>query len=239
MMASRKRKQNKNGGRFNSSQSRVDQHLAQSAEVVGRGMVEVPRQDFDRRAPSWQLTQSPPMQIRNQLIWVQGKRQVTVAISNSVPTEPNFSFQFGDLTDLVGLSQFFDQYCIYSVTTNITPDFEGAGSTLYSFGSVVTAIDYDNVTALGAQALILAFSSAVICELNTGQSLQRYVKPTVSSALFSSGAFSGYGVQRMWVDSTQTNVPHYALRSFYTGNTVSGLSVTYDFNYVIGLRNNI
>jgi len=219
----------------------TDRAIAQSSTVVGRAMVEVPSADFGRRMPSWLLSQTPPRSLRNQLFWIQGKVQSTHTISNSVPTEVNLSFQFADLTTLVGLAPFFDQYCIYCVTVNVSPDFEGAGSTLYTFGSVCTAIDYDNTSTLsGGFNALLGFSSAVVCELASGQSLQRYLKPCVAPALYNaSAAFSGYGVSRMWIDSATTSVPHYGFRAIYVSNTVSGLSVTYDINYVIGLRNNI
>lgn len=202
-------------------------------------MVITPQADFDRRVQSWMLSQTPPRNLRNQIIWVQGKLQTTLTISNTVPTENNFAFRFNDLTDLVGLAAFFDQYCIYSCTVNITPDFEGAGSTLYTFGSVATAIDYDNINA-SSFAGVEAFNSCVVCELTPGQSLQRYVKPCVAPALYTTAsAFSGYGVQRLWIDSAVTTVPHYGLRTYFISNTVSGLSCSYDFNYVVGLRNNM
>jgi len=236
----RRKQTNKKSSGQNSSQS-VDRAIAQSAQVAGKAFVEAPSQDFSRKMPSWLLIQHPPKQIRNQLIWIQGKRQVQLTISNSVPTEQNFSFQFQDLTDLVGLATYFDQYCIYSITANITPDFEGAGSTLYTFGTCATAIDYDNTTTLsGGFAAIEAYATCVIFEMSSGQSLTRYIKPCVAPALYTSAAaFSGYGVQRLWVDSATPNVPHYGFRSLYISNTVSGLSVTYDFNYVVGLRNNM
>jgi hypothetical protein len=128
-------------------------------------MVIVPQADFDRKVPSWLLNQTPPRDLRSQIYWIQGKRQTTVTISNSVPTESNFSFQFQDLVDLYLLTTYFDQYCIYSVTVNITPDFEGAGSTLYTFGSVATAIDYDNTTNLGTFAAVESYNSCVVAEL--------------------------------------------------------------------------
>lgn len=235
-----RRKHSKKSSPGRDSARTTDRAIAQSAEVVGRGQVIVPSADFERRPPSWLLNQTPPRSLRNQLIWVQGKRQVVTTISNSAVTEANFSFNFGDLADLVGLAPFFDQYCIYSVTANVTPDFEGAGSTLYTFGACATAIDYDNVTNLGTFDKVEAFASAVVAELTPSQSLQRYIKPCVAPALFtSSAAFSGYGVQRMWIDSAITTVPHYGFRSIFISNTVSGLSVSFDFNYVVGLRNNM
>jgi hypothetical protein len=189
--------------------------------------------------PSWRLTQSPPRQFLNQICWVQGKTNNIVTISNTVPTEQNYQFSLSDVADLAGLAGFFDQYCIYSVTVSISAIFEGAGSTLYSFGSVVTAIDYDNVASLGSQASLLAFGSSVTTDLNPGQAIQRYLKPCVAPALYNAAAsFSGYGVERMWIDSSVRTVPHYGFRSFFTANTVSGNSVAFDINYVFGFRNN-
>jgi len=239
-MSSRNRQSQKKRAAGKQSAQSVDRAIAQSAQVVGKAFVEAPTQDFGRQPPSWQLVQHPPKQIRNQLMWIQGKRQQQLTISNSVPTENNISFQFQDLVDLYGLTTYFDQYCIYSVTVNITPDFEGAGSTLYTFGTVATAIDYDNTTALGNFAQLEAFSSCVVFEMGPGQSIQRYLKPCVAPALFTSAAaFAGYGVQRMWIDSSTPNLPHYGFRSIFISNTVSGLSASIDMNYVVGLRNNI
>jgi hypothetical protein len=236
----RRKSTNKKSNSGQNSARATDRAIAQSSQVVGRGEVIVPAADFDRTVPSWRLIQHPPKNLRSQLMWIQGKRQQVLTISNAVPTENNISFQFQDLTDLNGLAPFFDQYCIYSVTVNITPDFEGAGSTLYTFGAVATAIDYDNTNALGSFPALEAFASCVVCELTPSQSLQRYVKPCVAPALYTSGAaFSGYGVERLWIDSSTPNVPHYGFRSIFISNTVSGLSCTFDFNYVIGLRNNM
>jgi len=234
-----KSRKGRGGSSSSSSSHTTDLAIAQSAQVVGKAQVITPKADFDRRAPSWMLVQTPPRNLRNQIMWVQGKYQLVVTISNTVPTEKNFTFQFTDLPDLVGLASYFDQFCIYCVTVNLTPDFEGAGSTLYTFGSVVTAIDYDNVAALGAFAQVESFNSAVVAELASGQSIQRYIKPTVAPALYTTAAaFSGYGVQRLWIDSASTGVPHYGFRSLYISNSVSGLSVTYDINMVVGVRNN-
>lgn len=239
MSTTKNRRANKKGSKSSSSTSITDRAIAQSTQVVGRAQVQVPGADFGRRAPSWTLTQTPPRALRNQIIWVQGKYQITQTISNSVPTEKNFTFQFTDLPDLVGLASYFDQYCIYSTTVNLTPDFEGAGSTLYTFGSVVTAIDYDSVSALGAFAQVESYNSAVVTELVSGQSVQRYIKPCVAPALYNTAsAFSGYGIQRLWVDSASTGFPHYGFRSIFISNTVSGLSVTFDCNMIVGLRNN-
>jgi len=217
----------------------VDQMIVRSSYVVGVAENEFPAQDLLRPMPSWLLTQSPSKNFLNQITWVQAKKQIVTSISNSVPTESNLTFHLSDLPDILGLAGFFDQYCIYAVTVSIHPSFEGAGSTLYTFGTVVTAIDYDNAGTLGSIDAVESYGSAVTHELSPGQGIQRFIKPCVAPALYTSSAsFSGYGVQRLWVDSSVTSVPHYGFRSFFVSNTVSGLSCTFDLNYVIGFRNN-
>jgi hypothetical protein len=214
--------------------------IAQSSQVTGKAMVLAPSSDYTRRQPSFSLIQTPPKNFMSQIHWVRGKTQAVVTISNSVPTESNYSFTLNGLVDLAGLNGYFDQYCLYSVAVSIAPSFEGAGSTLYTFGTCLTAIDYDNVTNLGTAAAVEAYNSCVMFEMSPGQSIQRFYKPCVAPAIYnSSAAFSGYGISRCWIDSAQTGVPHYGFRSFFISNSVSGLSCTFDFDVVVGFRNNM
>jgi len=236
--ASNKKGSNRGRGSGGSA-AKIDRALVASQVVVGKAFNNFPPADLERPIPNWSLTQHSPS-LRNNITWVIGHTQVAQAISNSVPTEVTFPFRLSDVTDLSGLSSFFDQYCLYSVVWSCSAAYEGAGSTLYTFGSVATAIDYDNASNLGSQALYLAYQSCVVEELSAGQSIQRYVKPCVAPALYNSTpAFSGYSVGRYWVDSSNTGVPHYGIRAFFTSNTVSGAGVVFDLTYVIGFRNNI
>lgn len=234
-----RRRTNKKSRSGRNGIQQTDRAIAQSTQAVGKSQMTVPSKDFVRQVPSWHLTQSPPRNFRSNICWIEGKQQVVQVISNSVPTENNYAFRLSDLADIVGIAAYFDQYCLYSVTVNITPSFEGAGSTLYSFGSLATAIDYDNDTTLGSLNKVLSYGTSSLFELGSNNSIQRYIKPCVAPALYNSGAaFSGYAVDRMWIDSASTAVPHYGLRTFYVSNTVSGFSCAVDINYVFGLRNN-
>lgn len=241
-MPKRAKKRNNNQGRGGSSSSSaraIDRLIGQSSNVVGRAEANVPSSDYERGSPSWQIVQHPPS-LRNNITWVQGKVQITQAISNSTPTEANQDFRLSYVTDLAGLASYFDQYCIYAITVSVAPSWEGAGSTLYNFGTCITAIDYDNVNNLSSFTAVEAYQSAVVLEMSPGNAIQRFLKPCVAPALYTSaGSFSGYGVERLWVDSSVTTVPHYGLRVFFISNTVSGLSATIDVNYVIGFRNNM
>jgi len=232
-------KQKSRRGTRNSSKS-VDREITSSSQVAGKGMTLAPALDYTRRQPSFQLVQTPPRNFMDQIHWVRGKVQSTITVSNTAPTESNYTITLSGLVDLVGLASYFDQYCIYSLTANISPSFEGAGSTLYTFGTCFTAIDYDNVTPLGSVSAIEAYNSCVVFEMSAGQSIQRFLKPCVAPALYnSSAAFSGYGVARTWIDSASTGVPHYGFRTFFISNTVSGLSCTVDLDVVVGFRNNM
>jgi hypothetical protein len=238
--SSRNKNKPRGGGGLKKTARAVDRELVNSSYVVGRAEVIFPKADLEAPLPDWKLTQHPPS-LRGNITWVVGRLQTILTISNSVPTENNVAFRLSDLVDLVGLAAFFDQYCIYAVTVNVTPNFEGAGSTLYTFGTCVTAIDYDNINNLGSLQAIEAFQTAETFEMAAGQSIQRFIKPAVAPALYTTGspALAGYSVQRMWVDSSDTGVPHYGFRSFFVSNTVAGNSVVNDFTYVVGFRNNM
>jgi hypothetical protein len=227
-------------GRASTRGSRsIDTEIVKSSVVVGVAENVFPPADLEAPIPNWDLVQRPPS-LRNNITWVQGKLQNIVTVSNSVPTETNIQFRLSDLVDLVGLAGFFDQYCIYAATVSVHPSFEGAGSTLYTFGSIVTAIDYDNVGALGSFDAVASYQSSHIFEMSPGQAVQRFIKPCVAPALYAAGGtFSGYGVKRLWVDSAVTTVPHYGFRSIAISNTVSGLSLTFDVDLVLGFRNNM
>jgi hypothetical protein len=208
-----------------------------STRSVSAAQNNFPREDLFRRTQSWLLTQSPPRSISNQIYWVQGKVEVNQTISASAPTETNFAFHFSDLTNLAGLASYFDQYCMFSVVVNLNFNYNGA--TPGALGNVVTAIDFDNIATLGSLSAIEAYESALTSKINTTQSIQRLIHPAVSPALYGGSSFNAFGISRMWVDSANTGVPHYGYRSFFVSNLGTTLTATYDFNFVIGLRNNI
>jgi hypothetical protein len=235
-----KKSNNQSGRSVGKNWSRLVREFAQSTRVAGNAEVLTNRADFEFPVPDWRLTQNPSS-LRNNITWVQAKVQATQAISNSAPTEKNFLFSLSGFIDIAGLAGYFDQYCIHTVTVSVTPQFEGAGSTLYTFGTCVTAIDYDNVTNLGSLDQIEAFQSSQTFEMSAGQSIQRVLQPCVAPALYTtvgSGTLSGYGLARSWVDSANPGVPHYGFRSFFVTNTVSGNAVVYDIAAIIGFRNN-
>jgi len=216
-----------------------DAMIVASSRSTGAGLVNFVKEDLTRRQARWLLTETPPMNISNQIHWVKATSQFArQSVSNTVQTEANFSFALSDLNGVVGLSGFFDQYCIYSVTCSLTPNYIVGSSNTQGFGSLCTAIDYDNIANLGTITAVAAFGTSNMMELSMGVSVQRFIKPAVATALYSGSAFSNFGIGRTWVDSVNTSTPHYGIRSIYANNQVSGLIVDYDFTYVVGFRNN-
>jgi hypothetical protein len=208
-----------------------------STKTTSAAEVSFPKEDFFRRMGSWILTQTPPRVLSNQIYWIQGKVETGQTISASVPTEVNFAFHFSDLTNLVGIAAFFDQYCIYSVVMNI--NFNYSGTTPSGLGTCFTAIDFDNIANLGSATAIEAYESCLTTKVTSSQSIQRLVHPTVAPALYSGSAFTNFGISRMWVDCANTGTPHYGMRSYFISNVGTTLTANFDFNFVVGLRNNI
>jgi len=216
-----------------------DMMTVASSRTVGTAQNNFVKEDLFRRQQSWLLTQTPPKVVGNQIHWVRGTFQnARQAISNSVPTELNLTFQLSDLVGLVGLASFFDQFCIYSVTTSIGINYTASNTNSISFGTLVTAIDYDSNTTLGSLTAVQAFESSNTTELANGAVVQRLVKPAVAPALYNGSAFSSYGIARTWIDSASPNTPHYGLRSFFVNNGIASTIATYDSTYIIGFRNN-
>lgn len=233
------RKGRKNGGRRNGPRvtgSPNDILMVASTRSTGAAEVSFPKEDMVRKQGSWLLTQTPPRSIANQIYWIKGNVEGSATVSASVPTEVNKAFTLSDLTDLAGLTAFFDQYCLYSVIVNV--NFNYTGTTPSGLGTMATAIDFDNVANLGTISAIEAFESCLITKVTASQSVQRLIHPCVAPALYGGSTFSAFGLQRSWVDSASPGTPHYGFRSFFISNVGTTLTATYDFTYVVGFRNN-
>jgi hypothetical protein len=220
----------------NSSQQAVDRSIAashQAGEQAGR--VTVPA-DFSFRPASYALTESPPRNIRSKIFWLQMTLNKVSGgnVSTSIDTEVGQSFQVNDLSYASSFSSLFDQYCIYSVVCNIATRNGNSNS----IGRLTTAIDTDNVTSLGSEAAVQAFSSSQTVVLRPEMTVQRYIKPSISSFAYQ-GSGTGYAPARAWCDLANTSIAHYGIRLYFTGNSASGFVYDMTCTYTIGLRYSI
>jgi hypothetical protein len=194
-------------------------------------------QDYQRSNLSTLIspTMKPPLDIPKKVHWFQCSVLLAQgqSISTTAPTELNYHFTITDVIDAgPAIQGLFDQYCIYAVVLNQVVSQVSTASN--SLGRVTTALDYDNVNALGSESLLLSYGSAQTIEVVPGLGIQRFIKPCVDPVIYS----VQNGVGRLWIDSASTPY-HYGIRSYWAGNTSSNLLVDTLCTYVICARNNI
>jgi len=194
--------------------------------------------DFTTRPPSALITQSPPRNIRSKIHWFQESftKDSSHNVSSSIDTEVNYSFSIGDFPGGPGLCGYFDQYCIYAVICNITPNGAGFSSNSANFGRLTTAIDFDNTTSLGSESTVQRFATSQTVEIQYPLHVQRVLKPCNTESLYGSG-FGSYGIGRFWVDSVSQGVNHYGLRTYWRNNISSNFNFDLTCVMIVGFRN--
>jgi hypothetical protein len=196
--------------------------------------------DLTAKPKNWLLTERVPRNFLSMPFWTQQSTLVTQFVTaNNNYFEFNISFLLSLFTSVTALTTVFDQYCFESVTVSVTPKNNALGFEVYGF--MITAIDYDSVAPLGLASSLEQYSTALVTELISGQSIQRALHPTVAPAIYNSvgSGFSGYGVARMWVDAANVNVPHYGFRSAYSNPAGINNPIELDYTIVaiMGFRN--
>jgi hypothetical protein len=225
----RRASQNKRSG---SGQGNPVDHEIASSHMGGELAKRVTcKQDYIRANLSSILTQSPPKNLQRSIHWFQCQdtRLSAQSISTSVYTEVNFAFSLNDTPFTSAIQALFDQFCIYAVVVNVCHSSISSSNYL---GRFTSAIDYDNTTNLGTEFALQAYSTAQTVEVTPGLNVQRLVKPTVDTTIYS----SQYGPQRLWIDNGSPSTGHYGFRMFWTGNTSSALLVDVICTYIIGAR---
>jgi hypothetical protein len=209
----------------------INSHKASGAttNVVGSDLV-LTRQNFN-------IVQSPPKQLSNQIFWCEMSVDDLISLSNTAVTEANVTYAASSFSAFSAAAAFFDQYCIYAVTTTISSLLVEA-----SYGAIqcYTAIDYDSAANVGKSG-ILSFSSANYTSLGSGgqSSLIRFIKPCIAPQVTSSNLPVAGGVGRMWLDCAYPSVQHYALRNLYDIFSSSVTNAVHRVHTaVIGFRNN-
>jgi len=188
---------------------------------------------------NFNIVQSPPKQLSNQIYWAQLSTDDLISLSSTAVTEQNVAFNPSNFQGFSQLAGAFDQYCLYAVTISIATTVVEA-----SFGAIqcYTAIDYDSNSAIGKAALE-AFSSFNYTSLGPGgqSSLIRFVKPCIAPQVTNSSSLPiPGGVSRQWLDSAYPTVLHYGFRNIfdiYSSSVTNAVHRVY--TGVFGFRNNI
>ncbi len=154
-----------------------------------------------------------------------------------------FNFSLNDLAQVANFQALFDQYRFEEVMIRLLPIVSQA-TTTHSGLDVPDAtqlvLDFDDGTALGSENAAEEYGSC--------QTLMPYeeamirLRPAVAPAYFTSGAFSGYGVEPsdgVWLDSASASILHYGVKGWIgavpaTSTDVLGWQVR--ANYTVSFR---
>lgn len=234
------RRNNRSG---KSSDNQSDTLIANSLHASGRGdVVNVP-DDTRRRLPSWQLTERPPRNFLNQIVWLKETYTTSLTLSGAgAIVENNPAPTLAQFPSVGAIAALYDQFCIYALVARACLDVQIAGTaTATSYGRIYSAIDYDSSAAAGTEALMLRFGTVQVSELVPGKSYERFVKPCVALVTGASNSASNTGTaqSRQWLNSVLQTTPHFGFRFMTVGNTNIGANTVIIYiTAVIGLRNN-
>lgn len=154
------------------------------------------------------------------------------------------AFSLQDVGQVATLTALFDQYRFDKVEIRLVP----ASSSVETFNvaspnnsvpSIYAVLDFDDSTALASLAAAQQYDNVQITRYGEGLSIT--VLPSNTPALYASGGFSGYEVQRAdWVDCANTAVGHYGVKGIITELTALSTStaVWYIYaKYYLSFRN--
>jgi hypothetical protein len=137
------------------------------------------------------------------------------------------------LSDFAGYSSYaaiYDQYRIKEVLIRFKSRNNAVSvfNTASPNGGVPTAYivrDLDDATALSTPSEALEYDT--VHTFNGEEDCVVRYDPAVTPAVYSGGAFSGYGVTKsdsMWLDMANVNIPHYGIKVSIGGLTSSTTS---------------
>jgi len=235
-------KMKRRGNKKNSNSS--DQLFVASHHGAARGDYLFDAADMGRRPLSMLLQQNPPKKVQDLIYWIQKTNNVNITLSTSgAVSELGLAFTLGAFNEGSAFAALFDQYCVYSVMTSARLEISNVpASTETSWGRIYSAIDFDSAANVGSEAAIQEYSSCQYSELIFGKSYERFVKPCVPLVTGSSNSTSntGLAMTRSWINTSQTNVPHFGIRYLTVGNnTATAQNVSVIYTAILGFRNSV
>lgn len=183
---------------------------------------------------SGNVPSSVPRSINSKLTWDVVKIRGVTSTTIGAITEQNFSFSLASHPQASNWASLFDQWTIPQASISWYSQ-EPPSST----GSIVelhTAIDFDNTASLGGITQIDDYSSAQVDNLVYNKVVTRSVRPCCKLSANSTGSVAP---AREWVDSNNTSVNFYGLRSIYASASSAFSNVTTETTIWFAFRNAI
>jgi len=175
------------------------------------------RADLAVRPPTRNIPKSVPRSVSNMIVWDVISYDATLLTSTTGITESGFTFNLTQHPQVASYRALFDQWCIpqASVTFQslMPPGATSTESILY------TALDFDNVVALGSISSIEDFATVETCLMGPRATHIRSVRPCSKLSAVTTGANNNSVMNRSWVDSAGQDTLHFGIRSILSGTT--------------------
>lgn len=180
------------------------------------GMTPLKRSDLLVKPMSMtNVPKSIPRNITSQIVWDVVKIDTSFMTSTSGLTEYNYSGSLSMHPQGTTWTQLFDQWSIpfmsYTMQSQIAPGSVNGPTTLYS------ALDFDNINALGSISTLEDFSSCEVMVMGQGAVNLRSVRP---SCKLQTQFITGNGLSTVsgpvWCDSTTTTVVFNGIRHIFS-----------------------
>jgi len=167
-----------------------------------------------------------------------------VQASNAAITGVSMAFSLQDVAQVTSFTGLFDQYRFDKVELKFVPqstsiNLSQTASPNNSNPTIMAVLDFDDATAPTTISQIQQYDNVQAAIYGEGLHLQ--VRPSITPAVYASGAFSGYQVRRAtWIDCANTAVAHYGVKAIITElSALSTQTVVWDVyvKYYLSFRN--
>jgi len=154
-------------------------------------------------------------------------------LSNSIPNFGAIAFNWNDLGQVSSFQNIFDQYRIDEVEVWLFSPQTTSTSPASNNAMFYSVVDYDDANVPSSFAALQQYTNVNVSTLNDGHYL-RFVPHLGITA----GAGAGVGnVRRLWLDSANSNVPHFGVKYGVPALPASGLTMNYWVRYHFSCRN--
>lgn len=145
------------------------------------------------------------------------------------------SFNLNSLPNSSEFTTLFDQYKIMKVRLRFIPfgdsvnlpisTMSGSNGLVSPGGPLVTAIDYDDSVVPGSAADLLQYQASRVTPIP--KPLSMTIKPKFATEVYRSAIATGYGARSGWLDTTNSDVPHYGVKYYMNAPSALSSSFTY------------
>lgn len=173
-----------------------------------------PRKTYRRKATRTRVPRSVPV---NQLSTTRLFEATSVNATNAGNYGAAYSFNISSLPDVTDFTTLFDQYKLnkveFTLIPNITSNDMNPVSTYYEMPNVHTVIDRDDDSAITSLTSLMQYPS--YRRTRGHQVHKRTFVPALAQTIFKTASTTGTAQKApMWLDLTDTTVPHFGLKLF-------------------------